>query len=115
MKYILIILILFVFGCNKLESGTVVGKRYEEARTYVTIIPITISNGKTTSIVPIPYTIYDDEDYIISISGIHNGEIKYEEYYVDKETFDQYDINFTFKTQNYHNEDTGNSKTRVKK
>lgn len=53
---------------DKLECGTVTGKLYEPANTYVAFIPITMSCGKncfTTTM--IPYTVFDGEDYKLKL------------------------------------------------
>jgi hypothetical protein len=56
-------------GCGgppKLDNGYVYKKTYEPARSYVAFIPLIISCGQScTSVIMVPYSFYDDPDYIL--------------------------------------------------
>ena len=84
--YVLLVVV-FLQSCNKLEKGTVVNKHYEPERTYLQMMPIVISNGKTTTTMLIPYYITDNEDYVLHVKGYYKGEEIKEEVYVTKECY----------------------------
>lgn len=93
MKKIVFILVLFVIvlsGCERITEGYIIQKWYEPAETNLVLIPILISNGKTTSTVLMPYTIYDGEDYCIKVIGVTSeGKEKTKKLYL---TPDEYDL-----------------------
>ena len=55
---------------SALQEGTVIKKWYEPATTYLIMIPTTVMIGKSTTIVMVPYTIIDGEDYCVKIQGV---------------------------------------------
>lgn len=74
----------FLSGCeHKIHTGTVVEKTYEEPRnyTYTTYMMI----GKT--MYPQFHTGYDDEDFILTVTGIKGKDTITEDFYVDENTF----------------------------
>jgi hypothetical protein len=78
MKKYLIILVLTVallIGCSKppLHNTQVLDKQYEPANITTVIMPI--STGKMT--IYVPYTIYDDEDYVLNVMGYTEDGRKY--------------------------------------
>jgi hypothetical protein len=92
MKKLLILLIAlgFFFGCgSEIKEGEVYAKAYEEERTWVMLMPMTISNGKTTTTTFIPMLMHDDEDYIIKIRAFNEDKEKWEKrtFYVTKEVY----------------------------
>ena len=89
---ILICLVVMIAGCGReLTEGEVVGKYYEPDRTFVMLMPMAISCGQSCiSTMMIPYIMYDDEDYVLIISGRdRNGNLITEEWYVDKDTYEK--------------------------
>lgn len=75
----LIILLALCLGCQpRIKEGRVVEKYHEPAHQYHTIlmVPIVHSAGKVTytTFIPIPYTIYDDEDWCITIVNNVDGK-----------------------------------------
>jgi len=87
MKKILILLFILLIGCNEIDKGIVVGKRYEPTQTYTTIIPLVISTGKSVTTIMIPYVITDNEDYILKVK---DNEIV-REVYVSKQCYEKLD------------------------
>jgi hypothetical protein len=84
----LIILLLFMISCNRLEKGEIIDKIYEPEEEQLIIMPvITPGPNNTTSITNIPMVQYDGEDYILTIVGIHQGKKRYEKVYVSKQQF----------------------------
>jgi hypothetical protein len=63
MKKLLILILLFLMGCNNVHEGYIVEKRFEPARTYTIVTPIIIN--KTVHQIPQQY--YDDADYILVV------------------------------------------------
>jgi len=74
-----------LFGCDgPFCSGVVVKKHHEAESMYVTYIPMQV--GKV--LVMIPYWYLDDEDFAVTVND--NG--KHRTYYVDKETYERWDV-----------------------
>ena len=66
----IILLLLFVsVSCSGIDSGVIVRKEYQPARTYTMLLPLTVS---TKYPILVPYTIYDDADYVLLLEK--NGE-----------------------------------------
>ena len=78
-----------LIGCNHLEEGTVVNKHYEPMEQNLVMMPLIISNGKTTTTMMIPYFVTDNEDYVLHIKGIYKGEEVIEQVYTSKECYEQ--------------------------
>lgn len=78
-----------LIGCNHLEEGTVVNKHYEPTEQNLVIMPLIMSNGKTTTTMMIPYFVTDNEDYVLHIKGIYKGEEVIEQVYTSKECYEQ--------------------------
>lgn len=76
-------------GCNHLEEGTVVNKHYEPMEQNLVVMPLIMSNGKTTTAMMIPYFVTDNEDYVLHIKGIYKGEEVIEQVYTSKECYEQ--------------------------
>lgn len=80
----IVMIIIIVFSCEpKLKQGRIVETRFEPRRTYVMLIPMRI--GKITTL--IPYTIIDNEDWVVTIEGEYEGEIIQEDFYVTEERY----------------------------
>ena len=85
-------------GCgHKLTEGEVYEKEFKEARTQVMMIPIVISNGKSSTTRLIPYMYHYPDRWIVRIRD-PNGDGTYvtDEYYTTKEVYDSLDIGDTF-------------------
>lgn len=80
--------ILCLTSCNKLKEGYVVEKWYEPTRTYVTLMPLVISNGKSTTTIMMPYVITDYEDWCIKIKGKYKDEERIETIYISQQQYD---------------------------
>lgn len=101
-KYLVIFLVfallIFLCGCgHRLTEGEVYDKEFRSASTQVMMIPIVISNGKTTTTSIIPYMYYYPDRWIIRIRE-PNGDGTYmtDEYYTTKEIYDSVNIGDTF-------------------
>mgnify|MGYP003635852840 CR=1 FL=1 len=103
------VLAVVMASCNHLEEGVVVSKRYEEATQHLMLIPVTV--GKTTIIQQ--YWVYDSEDWVIKIKGVHEGEIEYESVYVTRECYEALEKgNLWIKTESCSYSDDNNTKER---
>ena len=98
MKYLKYIIPLGVLGVvclawlafitPKLTAGEVINKHYEPARTYVAMMPIATSTGKTTITTMVPYVIYDNEDWVVTIGGTReDGEYDTKRIYITESYF----------------------------
>ena len=100
-------------GCNHLEEGTVVNKHYEPMEQNLIVMPLIISNGKTTTTMMIPYFITDNEDYVLHIKGIYKGEEVIEQVYTSKEYYEQMQNGDRWKKTQYCSfSDNNNQKER---
>lgn len=89
---VLILMVIFIaiafISCNKLKEGEVIEKWYEPERTYVSLMPMYIGNGKTFTVIFIPYIITDNEDYVIKIKGKYKGKDRVETVYVNPKEYE---------------------------
>ena len=78
-----------LISCNHLEEGIVVGRHYEPTEQNMVIMPLIMSNGKTTTTMMIPYFVTDYEDYVLHIKGVYKGEEVIEQVYVTKDCYER--------------------------
>ena len=79
--------VMLLAGCSPvpLMDTKVLDKQYEPATQFVAVMPMVI--GNTT--IMIPYTIYDDEDYVLNVMGYtKENDRKCRRIYVSKEQYD---------------------------
>lgn len=99
-KIISLLLAIFLLtGCGKLEEGEICEKAYLPESTVVSLIPMTICNGKTITTILVPYTFHYPDRWRIKIKSLNpNSEGEYETayYYVTKETYDDCEIGGMF-------------------
>lgn len=96
---ILGIIVILTACSNKITEGEVYDKEHNEAYTTVNVIPFCISNGKSTSCTPIPYTIHHQESFEIHIRSYNKKENKYDKatYYVQEDDYKKIKIGDMFK------------------
>jgi hypothetical protein len=105
--------VLCLTSCNKLEEGDVVEKWYEPTNTYVALMPLVISNGKTTTTMMIPYVITDYEDWCVKIKGKYKDEERIETIYVSQKQYECLSIGSHLKfTDDCSMSDENNHKVR---
>ena len=105
--------VLCLTSCNKLEEGVVVAKWYEPTHTYVALMPLVISNGKTTTTMMIPYVITDYEDWCVKIKGKYKDEERIETIYVSQKLYEYLSIGSHLKlTDDCSMSDDNNHKVR---
>lgn len=93
----LVFLILTLWGCeDKIAEGEVYEKEYRAAHTDVRMMPVVISNGKTTTTTVIPYVVSYPDRYIIHIKAFNGEEWETEDYYVSKEVYDSVNVGDIF-------------------
>lgn len=98
MKYIslilLLLLIILSFGCNPpMKEGKVCSKHYEAQRVMLTFLYI--YNGNTFT--PVPYWLYDDEDYIITLCEENeDGRMIYRDLYVTEDIWNETELDSWF-------------------
>ena len=85
-----IVLMVAICGCTpKITQGEVVDKQFEPAHTVVRMIPMVISNGKTTTTHIIPYVYRYPDTYRVTIAALdEDGNRQEATYLVTKEVFD---------------------------
>lgn len=94
---IAILLILFLSACSpKITSGEVYEKQHRNAFTTVSSYPLIISNGKTTTMVMVPYTVYYPERWVVFIKSFEDDEWKTEDFYVSESVYNSIRIGYMF-------------------
>ena len=94
---ICIFLVVSLCGCsNVITEGEVYEKEYREAHTTVMMLPLVISNGKTTKTTMIPFLVHYPDRYVIFIKAYQDEEWKTEDFYVSKEVYDSINIGDMF-------------------
>ena len=68
-KLLFATILLVLVSCGSVDNGVIIKKEHQPARTYTTLLPVTFFTGKTTITTLIPYTIYDDEDYVLLLKN----------------------------------------------
>jgi hypothetical protein len=94
---ICILLVVSLCGCsNAITEGEVYEKEYREAHTTVMMLPLVISNGKTTTTTMMPYFVHYPDRYVIFIKAYQDEEWKTEDFYVSKEIYESINIGDMF-------------------
>ena len=84
-----VLVVVSLCGCsNEITEGEVYEKEYQEEYTTVMMLPLVISNGKTTTTTMMPYLVSYPERYVIFIKAYQDDEWKTEDFYVSKEVYD---------------------------
>ena len=60
------------------------------------VLPLIISNGKTTSTIMVPYFVHYPDRYVIFIKAYQDEKWKTEDFYVSKEVYDSINIGDMF-------------------
>lgn len=95
--FVLVAILLLTTGCSqKISDGEVYQKEYREAHTEVRMIPVTMYNGKTSTVMIVPYTYYYPDRYIVYIKKFEDNEWKTANYYVTKDIYDNIEIGNQF-------------------
>jgi hypothetical protein len=105
---ILLIIISLLMACNHLKQGKIVNKHYEPTRTYTMLMPTVI--GKTTIL--IPYIMHDDEDWVLTVEGVYDGEMRTENVYVSPQCYRQNIVEYWTKDQDCSYTDDNNTKIK---
>ena len=94
---ILLAFVLFLPACSlKITSGEVYDKEHRDAFTTVSLYPLIISNGKTTTTLMVPYTFYYPERWVIFIKSFEDGEWLTEDFYVSETVYNSISIDDMF-------------------
>ena len=94
---ILLAFVLFLSACSlKITSGEVYDKEHRDAFTTVSLYPLIISNGKTTTTTMVPYTVYYPERWVIFIKSFEDGEWITEDFYVSEAVYNSINIGDMF-------------------
>lgn len=97
------VLIVLLAACSeKIVKGEVVDKTFSPAHVRTALIPICISNGKTTTTYFIPYVYRYPDTWTITISGPgEGGKTETATYRVTREVFDAVPLGaeFIYKTE----------------
>ena len=96
-----------------MKYGNVVEKWHEPESHYMMLMPMTISTGKSTTTMIIPYYIHDNEDWCIKVTGIGvKGDTITRTYYVDEMAFDTLSVGEFICVDGACDDDENNTKVR---
>lgn len=112
--YSILIYMLILISCDKLEEGVVINKWYEPNRTYTQLIPMTTMAGKVPITILVPTTIYDNEDYCLTIKGKYDNKTIMQTFYVTKNYYNSYNIGDSIKLNSGYSDSDKNNKKIVK-
>lgn len=95
---VLIILLMLSGGSAKITSGEVTKKEFSPAHTEVRIIPLVMTNGKTTHVITVPYFYTYPDRWYVTIEAWDNKSEKMlrATYRVTKNVYDAVDIGCEF-------------------
>lgn len=92
-----LIMLLSLCGClDKITEGEVYEKEYREAHTSLMMLPLVVSNGKTTTTTIVPYIVYYPDRYVIHIRAFVDNEWVTEDFYVSEEVYNSINIGDMF-------------------
>lgn len=92
-----LIMLLSLCGCSdKITEGEVYEKEYREAHTSLMMLPLVMSNGKTTTTTIVPYIVYYPDRYVIHIRAFVDNEWVTEDFYVSEEVYNSINIGDMF-------------------
>ncbi len=93
-----VLLCLALCGCApKLQEGEVCEKNFTPAHTDYLIVPLVISNGKTTNVIMLPVRRKYPDQYAISIKAVQDDEWITETFYVTQDVYDAVEIGGYFR------------------
>ncbi len=78
-------------------EGEVYHKEFRTAHTTVIMLPLTISNGKTSTTMLMPYTVCYPDRYVIHIKAYQDEEWKTEDFYVSESVYAEIQVGDMFK------------------
>jgi hypothetical protein len=110
---ILFLVAIVVAGCSApFDEGKIVKKIYEPETQYMTMIFVPTSTGKTTILMPIPFWVYDGEDFIIKVEGYDKkkNKVAYVKKYISKEMYSSHEIGDVVCVKDCPEQDTNNRK-----
>lgn len=111
--YALLCAVFFLSSCQKMKYGNIVEKWHEPERTYMYMMPIVHSTGKTIYTTFIPMIMHDNEDWCVKVMGIGTkGDTITRTYYVDRIAYDTLTIGKFICVDGACDEDNNNTKVR---
>ena len=94
---ILLVFVLFLSACSpKITSGEVYDKEHRDAFFTVSVYPVVTYNGKTSTTIMVPYTVYYPERWVIFIKSFEGGEWLTEDFYVSESVYNSISIGDMF-------------------
>lgn len=96
--FFVFLLLISLCSCgHKLVEGEVYDKEFKPSITQVVMLPIVISNGKTSSTTIVPYVYYYPDRWVIRIREPNGGGTYItDEYYTSETVYDSVNIGDTF-------------------
>ena len=96
--FVAFMLLIFVGCATKITEGEVIEKQFTPAHSNLMTVPLTITNGKTATIVSVPYMYYYPEKWEITIQDWDDteGKMVTATYRVTKEVYNAVEIGDKF-------------------
>ena len=87
-------LIMMTSCSDSINEGDVYDKEFKPEYTTVSVLPMTISNGKTVTTIMVPYAIHYPDRWVIYIKAYDEETCKWinEDFYVSEEVYDSVNI-----------------------
>lgn len=111
-KILLLVMVLLLSGCNKLEEGNIIEMEYNEPYTQLMFIPIIVSSGNSTTTMIVPFYVFHPEKWKIKIEGDYNGETRSETYYISEQRYNELNIGDFVTTDETFSTDDGSYKIK---
>lgn len=91
---IVLALIMLTSCSDSINEGDVYEKEFKPEYTTVSVLPMTISSGKTVTTIMVPYTIHYPDRWVIYIKAYDEEACNWinEDFYVSEEVYDSVDI-----------------------
>lgn len=88
------LMVLILCGCSHdVTYGEIINKEHNEPYRQLLMLPVHISNGKTSTTILVPYWIFHEENWKIEIKGKNkDGKIDTETYYITEDLYDNISI-----------------------
>ena len=86
---LLLICLLLLTGCSsEITEGEVYQKEFKPSHSEVRFVPLTMYNGKTSTMILMPFTYYYPDRYVVYIKSFIDNEWKTADYYIPKEIYE---------------------------
>lgn len=99
-RFLACTLLALVIGCEpSLKEGEIYSKRFHPAHTDMILMPVTMSDGKTSSTTLVPMFFYYPDSYSVDIKKFNGKKWVKAIWWVDRYTYEQIVVGGYFKAK----------------